>query len=200
MSVPDRTSLNTKYTSDLSQLSAGLPERFRPIVNRLLARLPYILTDDWPLVPNHADLVENNIHADPTTGKLSGVCDWAKATISPFGMPLAEVENMLGIHTMIDAKRGLGHIVYYANHQELRSLFYNDLYGAMGSVSDENKKRIEDIAMIGLFLTYGCQYDEANQMLPANEEDIGLQHIDAVLRATCDGYVGRPPTPQSSVP
>ncbi|KAF8191322.1 hypothetical protein BJ912DRAFT_1022028 [Pholiota molesta] len=170
MPLPDRQSLYSKYSSQLSRLSAGLPKPFRPVLDQLIPRLPYLLSVDWPLVPNHIDLLENNIHVDRDTGKLTGICDWAGTEISPFGMSLGAVENMLGIPT------------------ELRKLFYDELYSAIGHVSDGDKKRIEDARLIGLFLTNGWRYDTAGNQLPAGEDEHGLHHLDAVLRATCDGY------------
>ena len=184
MPLPDRKSLYSQYSSQLSQLSKGLPERFRPVVGQLIPRLPYILALDWPLVPNHIDLLENNIHVDPNTGKLAGIRDWAGAEVSPFGMSLGAVENMLGIPTM-DEKSGQDDHVYHTNHQELRDLFYDELYRAMGSVSDEDKERMEEARLIGLFLANGLRYDEAGNQFPAREGDHGLYHLDAVLRATC---------------
>ena len=184
---PDRRSLYRRYTTQLLQLSAGLPKRFRPLLNRLIPRLQYITAVEWPLVPNHIDLLENNIHVDPSTGKLTGICDWAGAEISPFGMSLGAVENMLGI-PKLKRESGRTDHVYHANHLELRELFYNELYSAMESVSDRDKKRIEDARLVGLFLTNAWRYDEAGNQLPAGEEEHGLQHLDAVLQATCDGY------------
>ncbi|KAK3303083.1 uncharacterized protein B0T15DRAFT_486588 [Chaetomium strumarium] len=185
--VSDRRLLHCKYMTQHSQLSAGLPERFRPMLNRLLPRLQYITAVEWPLVPNHIDLLENNIHVDPSTGKLTGVCDWAGTEVSPFGMSLGAVENMLGI-PKLDRESGRTDHVYHANHRELSDLFYDELYSAMGSVSDRDKECIEDAILVGLFLTNAWRYDGAGNQLPAGEEEHGLQHLDAVLRATSDGY------------
>ncbi|KAL9104430.1 MAG: hypothetical protein Q9163_000636 [Psora crenata] len=140
-----------------------------------------------PLVPNHIDLLENNIHVDPNTGNLTGICDWADAEISPFGISLGAVENMLGIPTM-DEKSGRTDHVYHTNHQELRDLFYDELYRAIGSVSSEDEKHIEEARLVGLFLANGWRYDEAWNRFPAREGEHGLQHLDTVLRATCDWY------------
>lgn len=185
--MPDRRLLHCKYTNQLSQLSAGLPERFRSVLNRLIPRLLYITAVEWPLVPNHIDLLENNIHVDPSTGKLTGICDWASTEISPFGMSLGAVENMLGI-PKLDRESGRTDHVYHANHRELRGLFYDELYSVIGFVSDRDKERIEDARLVGLFLSNAWRYDEAGNQLPAGEEEHGLQHLDAVLRATCDEY------------
>lgn len=187
MPLPDRRLLLSKYTAQLSQLASGLPDRFRSILDQLIPRLPDIFSPDWPLVPNHTDLLENNIRADPTTGKLTGICDWADTEISPFGMSLGGVENILGIPKWIK-KSGRTDHVYHANHRELRELFYGELYGAMGEVSDGDKERVEEARLVGLFLSNAWRYDEDENQLPAGEDDHGLQYLDAVLRGTCDGY------------
>lgn len=167
--------------SQLVQLSAGLPQRFGPVLDGLIQRLPYLMGAGWPLVPNHDDLLENNIHVDPSTGKLVGICDWAGTEISPFGMSLGWVENILGI-----AKLN-GH-AYHANHQELRGLFYEELYHAMEDVSVKDKERMEDARLVGLFLANGWRCDTSGTLVPAEEGEPNLCYLDAVLRTTCDRY------------
>lgn len=81
---------------ELSQLQEGLPERFRPTVAYLISMLPKILADNWPLVPNHTDLLENNIHVNNEMDRIAGIWDWKDAAISPFGMSLGGLETMLG--------------------------------------------------------------------------------------------------------
>ena len=49
------------------------------------------------LVPNHTDLLENNIHVSTETGSIAGICDWKDAGIGPFGMSLGGLETMLGV-------------------------------------------------------------------------------------------------------
>ena len=94
---------------------------------------------------------------------------------------------MLGI-PKLNRESGRTDHVYHANHRKLRGMFYNELYSAMGSVSDRDKERVGDARLIGLFLTNAWRYEEAGNQLPVGEEEHGLQHLDAVLRATRDGY------------
>lgn len=65
-------------------------------------------------MPNHTDLLENNIHVDPDTGAIMGICDWRDAEVSPFGMWLGGLETMLGFRTM--NKNGWS---YFPDHSEL---------------------------------------------------------------------------------
>ncbi|XWW92911.1 hypothetical protein V2A60_000838 [Cordyceps javanica] len=90
-------SLMDGYLTDLKLLSAGLPSRFRQTVNHLVEQLPRLFEHDWPMVPNHTDLRDNNIHVDPETGHVMGICDWGDTVLSPFGMSLWGLETVLGI-------------------------------------------------------------------------------------------------------
>ncbi|KAJ2906553.1 uncharacterized protein MKZ38_001196 [Zalerion maritima] len=74
---------NLRKKNDLKLLSAGLPNRFRQTVNHLIEQPPRLFERDWPMVPNHADLRDNNIHVDAGTGRLMGVCDWGEHRVQP---------------------------------------------------------------------------------------------------------------------
>lgn len=93
---PDPVQLLDDYSSQLQQLRQGLPERFHSTLDHLLPQLPDLFAEGWPLVPNHTDLLGNNIHVDTTTGRIVGICDWRDATVGPFGMSLGGLETMLG--------------------------------------------------------------------------------------------------------
>lgn len=171
MMRPDRAQLFDKYSSQLQQLRQGLPERFHGKLDDIIPQLPDLFAEDWPLVPNHTDLLENNIHVNPTTGNIVGICDWGEAEISPFGMSLAGLETMLGIRiTSGDFWR------HHPNHQELRDLFWTRFYYYMGGASDEQKRRIRIAREVGLFLENGFEYDK-----PATEESMELRILGAVL-------------------
>ena len=101
MPCPSRESLFNEYSSELSQLRTGLPERFRPTLDYLIKMLPSLLTANWPLVPNHTDLLENNIHVSRETGLLAGICDWKDTVIGPFGLSLGGLQTMLGKNTLL---------------------------------------------------------------------------------------------------
>lgn len=118
MPCPSRESLSASYLSQLSLLSEELPSRFRPTLDYLTSRLPSLFADDWPLVPNHTDLLENNIHVDPETGKLMGIYDWKGAEAGPFGTSLGGLETMLGFWSL---KTGWSQ---HANQQDLRAVFW----------------------------------------------------------------------------
>jgi len=182
MQRPSRVSLLEKYSSELLQLQQGLPLRFRPTLDSLISKLPGLFENNWPLVPNHTDLLENNIHVNTETGRMTGVCDWKDTEISPFGMSLGGLETMLGIRTMAEGWR------YHAKHQELRDLFWKSFYQAMGNVSEEQKGLIEVARLVGLFLDNGFEWDDAGIKVPASEGYESLRYLEAVtLRLWAQG-------------
>jgi len=175
MPRPDRGSLLANYSSQLSQLSQGLPSRFRSTLDKLTTRLPDLFASDWPLVPNHTDLLENNIHVDPSTGHITGICDWKDTEVSPFGMSLGGLETMLGIRSWTKGW------IYHSNHQDLRALFWGTFWEAVGPISEEQRERVEVARLVGLFLANGFQYDDDCNRVPASEGNHDLRYLDSVV-------------------
>ena len=173
MQCPSRETLHDEYMFALMSLRQGLPERFGPTIDNLLAQLPRLFDLDWPLVPNHTDLLENNIHVIMTTGRIAGICDWKDTAIGPFGVSLGSLEVMLGVETM---KNGW---VYHDNHQELRALFWDSFYEAIGSVPEEKKELIEVARVVGLFLDHGFMWRDETKV-PADEGYNNLRYLEAV--------------------
>ncbi|ETW85451.1 hypothetical protein HETIRDRAFT_32724 [Heterobasidion irregulare TC 32-1] len=151
----------------------GLPERFRPTLSHLISMLPSLLDVNWPLVPNHTDLLENNIHVSMETGHIMGICDWKDTTIGPFGMSLGGLETLLGTETVSWGWR------YHPNQQELRDLFWETLYQEMGGVSEEQKKLIDVSRLVGLFLANGFEWKDGVKF-PASEGFDGLRYLESV--------------------
>jgi hypothetical protein len=123
------------------------------------------------MVPNHIDLLENNIHVDLSTGRIMGICDWRDTEISPFGMSLGSLETMLGI------ARTKGWC-YLTNHKTLRDLFWDEFYKAMGTEADN---RIEVARLVGIFLANGWKYNDDGDKVPVWEGTYDLNYLDAVV-------------------
>ncbi|CUA78004.1 Pc22g21300 [Rhizoctonia solani] len=174
MTCPDRDSLYTEYYSELRQLRQGLHARFHSTLDYLISMLPNILDKNWPMVPNHIDLLENNIHVDTLTGHITGICDWKDAVISPFGMSLGGLETMLGFATFSRGWR------YHTNQQELRDLFWETFYQEIGGASEEQKKLIEVAVLVGLFLGHGFERKDEIAKVPASEGHHELRYLEAV--------------------
>ncbi|KAI0676844.1 hypothetical protein C8Q78DRAFT_1065547 [Trametes maxima] len=171
---PDREKLKQEYLSELEILRQGLPERFRTTLDNLIPQLPGLFTSSWPLVPHHTDLLENNIHVNTETGSLTGICDWKDTVIGPFGMSLGGLETMLGIRTWTEGWE------YHANQQELRDLFWEVFYEAMGNISQAQKERIEVARLVGLFLDNGFEWVDDENRVAASEGYEDLRYLEAV--------------------
>lgn len=74
----------------LDQLSQTLPDHFDPKLTEVLQRFPLLFRPDYPVVLNHNDLLEMNIHVNWKNGRITGIVDWADAKIAPFGTSLGE--------------------------------------------------------------------------------------------------------------
>ncbi|KIH91346.1 hypothetical protein SPBR_01851 [Sporothrix brasiliensis 5110] len=167
--------LSAEYVEQLTMLREGLPVRFRLTLEGIIAQLPRLFTEDWPQVPNHIDLLENNIHVDPTTGAVTGVCDWPGAAMGPFGMSLGGLETMLGVNRVA---RGF---CYHPKQQHLRNLFHESLEQDLGSVSDDDRERMRVATLAGLFLENGFAYTDEGTKIPAGEGSMDLAYLDVVL-------------------
>lgn len=172
MDRPQPDELYSEYMSKLEQLRVGLPQRFHATLDNLTPKVADLFDESWPLVPNHTDLLENNIHVDPATGKITGICDWRETQVGPFGMSLAGLEVMLGI--AVTSGSGWR---YHPNHQALRSHFWARFYHYLGDdVSDVEKQRIETARLVGLFMTYAFEYG-----VPATEQSPDLRILGALI-------------------
>lgn len=126
-------------------------------------------------MPNHVDLLENNIHVNPSTGRITGICDWAGAEVSPFGMSVGGVETLLGIQHWT---RGW---CYHANHQVLRDLFWETFWNAIGPAVEEQKERVEVARLVGILLDNGFQLDDDGNMVPVVEGHHSCRYLDGVV-------------------
>ncbi|KAJ8130001.1 hypothetical protein O1611_g3629 [Lasiodiplodia mahajangana] len=176
MSRPDRGQLLQRYSSQLQRLRKGLPVRFHATLDTLIPQLPSICDENWPLVPNHMDLLENNIHVDPDTGVIVGVCDWRDAEVGPFGMALGGLETMLGIRKMNE--HGWS---YFPSHRELREQFWTTFYECLGPISEAQRQCIEVARLTGLFMENGFAEGEEGNLVPATEKSLDLRYLGAVL-------------------
>lgn len=141
-------SIQSDYLSRLERISDGLPVRFRPLLDRLKTQLPSLFTGNYPMVINHWDLLENNIHVDVQTGHLTGIVDWRDAKVGPFATQLWGLENILRI-------RKTTGMCFYSQHIEMRRLFWQTLYQKIGDVSEDVQDAIQTARMVGIFLANG---------------------------------------------
>ncbi|KAI1389175.1 uncharacterized protein F4822DRAFT_429788 [Hypoxylon trugodes] len=137
-----------EYSDIIDQLYQRLPIRFQPKLDEIRRGLPLLFRPSYPVVIQHDDLLENNIHVDEASGHITGIVDWASPIVAPFGVSLGGLETILGVQT--SAKWH-----FHPNHMELRKHFWNTLYEEIGQVSEDDRCSIEIARLFGLFRTYG---------------------------------------------
>lgn len=77
-------------------LARDLPSCFTPNPNRVRKELPSVFSGAFPFVLNHGDFNEVNLLINSKTGNVTGVIDWAEASVLPFGFSLYGLENIFG--------------------------------------------------------------------------------------------------------
>ncbi|KAJ2901647.1 hypothetical protein MKZ38_001606 [Zalerion maritima] len=87
-----------EYSKILDEVSPDLPAQLQAKLDDVRQELPRLFRSSYPMVLQHDDLLENNIHVDEATGHITGKCiiDWADAKIALFGVSLAAFGNHFG--------------------------------------------------------------------------------------------------------
>ncbi|KAJ5719049.1 Protein kinase-like protein [Penicillium malachiteum] len=176
----NKASIQNNYSSSLDRMMDLLPARFHPLLDTLQSQIPSLFADDYPMVLNHGDLLENNILVDRNTGKLTGIVDWRDAEVGPFAMQLCGLENILGI-------RKTTCMAFHPRHLELRQLFWKTLFHEMGDVSEEMKVVIQTARMVGIFLANEfdvgetSEEDQVMQLAVLESMTLGLSDIGLVI-------------------
>ena len=161
------------YSKILDQLSQGLPDRFQLKLDEIRRGLPLLFRSDYPMVLNHDDLLEMNIHVNEDTGCITGIVDWADAKITPFGTSLGGLETVLGVQTSSSW-------FFHPDHNFLREKFWSKFYGLIGHLADDDRRAIEVGRMFGLFRTHGFdRRPEKKNAVPLAEGDPDLVCLDA---------------------
>jgi len=167
----DVQAIQSEYQSKLGRLSQTLPSRFREKLDRVCAELPLLFMPTYPLALNHGDLCEMNILVNSDTGHITGAIDWAEAQISPFGISLWGLENVLG---------SMNHLGwhYHPQHHSLRELFWKTFEVEVGGISEHDKKAIQIARMAGLFLHYGFDWVDGSYR-PTEEGTSSFKYLNA---------------------
>jgi len=96
----------------------------------------------WVLT--RADLSDMNILVAPECGHVTGVVDWADATIEPFGVNLLGLENALGCNS------NGGWSYFERNTSRLRLLFWKVFLTGIGKpISEETRNAIDAARCLG---------------------------------------------------
>lgn len=157
-------------------LADTVPHRFQHHILRVEKLLPVIKYGEYPLVLTHGDLNEMNILVDPTIGNITGVIDWAEASILPFGFSLYALDNTLGY-------MGPTGWSYYENAKVLRDAFWAEFYSLVGDLSTDIVSYIQVARIAGILIRYGTNYDRGFGKIVGvrDSSDASLRYLDALL-------------------
>lgn len=116
-----------------------------------------------------------NILVDPSSGKITGVVDWADASILPFGFTLYALENALG-------SMGPEGWRWFDKADDLRGAFWRAFIEQTG-LSEPQTRLVKLAEKAGLLIRYGTAYDSGFSGMigvrDPNEED--FRYLDAML-------------------
>lgn len=99
-----------------------------------------------------------NILVDPDSGHLTGVVDWADATIEPFGIALWGLESALGC----SGPGGWSYFWHDSSHS--RRLFRQAFLAEIGeSLSEQTCRAIDEVRTLGILLRYGFTWESGAQ-------------------------------------
>ena len=63
-----------EYSKILDEVSPDLPTQLQAKLDDVRQELPRLFRSSYPMVLQHDDLLENNIHVDEATGHITGKC------------------------------------------------------------------------------------------------------------------------------
>ncbi|KAF2753266.1 hypothetical protein EJ05DRAFT_514765 [Pseudovirgaria hyperparasitica] len=170
------TSCRNDMEQKLRLLSKTLPSPFSDTMTDLANNVGILFSDSYPLVLTHDDLCEMNILVDSATGNLTGVIDWANASIQPFGLALWGVENVFGYMD------GTGWH-YFGNYEQLKELFWRKFEEDAGvkTITLDFKENLKLARLVGIALRYGYKWDNLKETKPISTDDPSLRYLIAFL-------------------
>lgn len=122
---------------------------------------------------------------DEASCPSTGVIDWAKAEICPFGQNLSSLQSLIGtLHLKNGWRR-------YPNYAALQNVFWGTFRDEVGELSAETTRSIETARIMGLLLSRGFTRRLAN-MAPATP--IGDDEVGRYNMMFLDGFLVNPAT------
>ncbi|KAI6708655.1 hypothetical protein JHW43_008806 [Diplocarpon mali] len=159
----------------LRSLTKNLPQRFRPVARRALENLHSVRALPWVLT--HGDLVVGNIMVDPSSGRLTGLVDWAEAEVLPFGTCFYGLEEMLGEMTTSGFQ-------YRQDATELRLVFWAELEKHIPELGRSRVLEAVKLARdIGVLLWHGIAFDNGaiDRVVQEGRDIEEIYRLDAFL-------------------
>ncbi|MCJ1364373.1 hypothetical protein MMC16_003483 [Acarospora aff. strigata] len=161
----------------LHQLTQELPRRFRPEAISALEQIRRLDALPWALT--HGDIVPSNIMMDPTTGRITGLVDWAEAETLPFGLGLYGLEELLGFMTPTAW-------IYHDKSECLRARFWRKLVAEIPDLrgSFPLMGAIATARNVGVLLWHGFAFDDGaiDRVVEEGRDDEEIRRLDAFLR------------------
>ncbi len=182
----------------LEAMQRDLPQRFRPIVERVLVALPKI--EELPWILTHGDVVPSNIMVEPESSsssldesqglRLTGLLDWAEAEYLPFGVALYGAEELFGQTEVL--WDGVGpypprgsRFVYFDDSSALRAAFWLELEEEVPELVQDCKLReaVETARLLGILLWHGIAFDggRLSRVVSEGVDDEEIQRLDLFL-------------------
>lgn len=120
-----------------------------------------------------------NILVSPTTGRITGIIDWAEAEVLPFGLALYGLENLLGY-------MGPGGWNYFDMRDELEQKFWSCFWGCLADakrpVEDWRRNAVMIARQVGVLLQYGFEWESGVVERAVTEKNTSsLAYLDAFL-------------------
>lgn len=170
--------LRHHYLESLRLLLVHLPTRFHPAIQQRIQDMPLIFS--LPMVLTHSDLSAFNIIVDEIAGELTGIIDWAEASVAPFGHALTMLRNTSGSYWL---KKGWK---LYPDHDELHRIFWTTLEAEIGAFAPETKQAIMSCRILSCLMEHGFTRRLANEPppVPIGGDDYGQYHclsLDGLL-------------------
>ena len=122
----------------------------------------------------HPDFSSGNIMVDAVSGRLTGIIDWAEATICPFGQDLYTLQDFSGTLHLEHGWR------QYKDHEALQRTFWETFLKEAGDLSAEAVEAIRSARILGCLLTHGFVRRLPNEpfVVPVQESDeVGRYHL-----------------------
>lgn len=103
----------------------------------------------YPITITHGDFSDSNMLADETSVVLTGVVDWAEASVLPFGFALYALDNSLGY-------MGKNGWVSHDNAEVMRERFWST-FCTYAQPSREERERMKVARLAGILFRYGTR-------------------------------------------
>ena len=159
----------------LKSLSTDLPVRFQASARSVLKHLHRVEALPWVLT--HGDIVASNIMVESSSGKMTGLVDWAEAEYLPFGVCLYGLEEILGELTPTGFQ-------YYTDANDLRDIFWDELSMLIPDLRQITVLEAVKLARdLGVLLWHGIAFDDGaiDRVVQEGRDDEEIHRLDAFL-------------------